>query len=405
MARVTRSSGRTTAPAATHRRRQGAGTPLRGVASLEAQAELQAVTATWCFDSGERGRPYSTTIRFSGLRLDVDGKPGPGDRFERDERVEGIVPGSGLVAVTTQVRGVNAGQWSVKAGMLREGTSNGGRRQAGRSPRRHQPNVHPASWSWWRWRLAPGAERPVKSRWPPFAPYVSRPAVVPGSWLGLVVAGVVAGLLLQNRVLASEGLPTGRGLAVSLGGILLGFVGARVWYLAEGRDPSRASLGAGWCIQGFLAGLAATLVIALLVADIPIGRFLDATTPGLFVGLAIGRLGCFFSGCCCGRPTASRWGVPSSDRRVCARRVPTQLLESFTAAAVGVTALVIVRRYDPATPGAVLVGAFAAYTLIRQFLLQLRAQHRKSASTWRVTAAVAVAVLVADALVVLAQSQ
>ncbi|MGH9215945.1 MAG: prolipoprotein diacylglyceryl transferase family protein [Acidimicrobiales bacterium] len=366
---------------------------------MRAQADLAAVTATWCFDAGERGRPYSVTIRFSGRRLDLDGRPGPGDRFERDERVEGIVPGSGLVAVTTHARGVNPGKWSVTASLLHESPP-GRRRQAGRAPRRQAPRPHPATWSWWRWRLAPGAEMPVRSRWAPLAPYASRPAVVPGSWLGLVVAGVVAGLVLQNQVLASEGLPTGRGLAVSLAGIFAGFAGARLWYAAEGRRPPGDSLGAGWCIQGFLAGLAATLAIALPVADIPIGRFLDASTPGLFLGLAIGRLGCFFTGCCCGRLTASRWGVPSSDRRVCARRVPTQLLESFTAAAVSGASLLLVLPYDSATAGAVFVGAFATYTLIRQLLLQLRAQSRKTTWTWKVTAAVAAAVVVADGLVV-----
>ena len=33
------------------------------------------------------------------------------------------------------------------------------------------------------------------------------------------------------------------------------------------------------------------------------------TAPGLLVAMAVGRVGCFFAGCCGGPPTASRWGV------------------------------------------------------------------------------------------------
>lgn len=364
---------------------------------------MQTVTATWCFDAGERGRPYSLTIRFSGRRIDVDGRPGPGDRFEQDERVDGIVPGSGLLAVTTQVTGVNAGQWSVTASMVPD-QADRRRRHPGRSPRRQTPRLYPAAWSWWRWRLDRGAEAPVRTSWAPFTAYAGRPAVLPGSWLALLLLGVVAGVLLQNRVLASEGLPTGRGLAVSLLGMLVGFVGARLWYIGEGHRSSGGSFGAGWCIQGFLAGLAVTLAVALPLTGIPVGRFLDASAPGLFAGLAVGRMGCFFTGCCCGRPTASRWGVRSSDRRVCARRIPTQLLEALTAASAGGGALLLVVRYDLAPAGAVIVGAFAAYTLVRQFLLQLRAQGRKSSATWKVVAGLAGAVLVADALAIVAQA-
>jgi hypothetical protein len=225
---TTRPSGRTTAPKVTRPARGLAGgSSRRGVASLEAEAGLEAVTATWCFDAGEGGRPYSATLRFSGRRVDVGGKPDRGDRFERDEIVHGVVPGSGLVAVTTQVKGVNPGEWSVTASML--GTvPMGGRRRPERSPRRSSPRLHPAGWSWQRWRLSPGPAGPVTSRWAPLAAFSSRPAVIPGSWFGLVVAGVVIGLLLQNRVLAGEGLPTGRALAVSLAGILVGFAGARL---------------------------------------------------------------------------------------------------------------------------------------------------------------------------------
>src|SRR6516164_10979336 len=82
--------------------------------------------------------------------------------------------------------------------------------------------------------------------------------------------------------------------------------------------------------------------IMLVVLDLPAGVFLDATAPGLLVAMAVGRVGCFFAGCCGGPPTASSFGVWSSDQRVGARRIPTQLLELVLAGILGLGALVAV---------------------------------------------------------------
>jgi prolipoprotein diacylglyceryltransferase len=72
-----------------------------------------------------------------------------------------------------------------------------------------------------------------------------------------------------------------------------------------------------------------------MVLHVPAGVFLDVTAPGLLFAMAVGRVGCFFAGCCGGPPTASCWGVWSSDQHVGARRIPTQLLESVLAFSLG----------------------------------------------------------------------
>jgi len=122
-------------------------------------------------------------------------------------------------------------------------------------------------------------------------------------------------------------------------------------------------------------------VAALLAFDLPIGVFLDAATPGLFFGVAIGRVGCFVTGCCAGRWTRSRWGVWSSDRRVGARRVPAQLLESAAGLVIGGMAALLVLGHPPRIDGAVFVAAFAVYVLVRQAVLRVRAERREF--SWR----------------------
>ncbi|MGC2005449.1 hypothetical protein, partial [Trebonia sp.] len=80
-----------------------------------AKALEQLLHVTCWLDPGEDGERLTATVRFTGQRTDVTGKPGPGDTFTQEETYQGIVPGSGPVALTAEVRGVNPGTWSVTA--------------------------------------------------------------------------------------------------------------------------------------------------------------------------------------------------------------------------------------------------------------------------------------------------
>jgi len=110
--------------------------------------------------------------------------------------------------------------------------------------------------------------------------------------------------------------------------------------------------------------------------------------------MAVGRVGCFFAGCCGGPPTASRWGVWSSDQRVGACRIPTQLMELVLAGILGLGALAVVLNHGTAD-GAIFVAALSAYTLVRQGILHLRAEARKTRLGGLITATLAALVLVA----------
>lgn len=206
--------------------------------------------------------------------------------------------------------------------------------------------------------------------------------------------GVIIGLLVQHPLAAHEDVAPGQVLIASLLALVGGPVGAKLWYLTLHGRSWRESGADGWCIQGFLVGAAAVLTAAIAVMHLPLGTVLDATAPGLFLGLAVGRLGCFFTGCCAGRPTASRCAVWSSDRRVGARRIPTQLLESLGAAVIGLAGWLVILHAHLAVRGGLFIASFAAYTLLRQFLLPLRAEPRKTTVGLPVTTALAALVLV-----------
>src|SRR5262249_42172438 len=153
---------------------------------------------------------------------------------------------------------------------------------------------------------------------------------------GLVGLGVVAGLAVQAALLIGLGLPWGGGLVYSLFAVAGGLVGAKAWYITVHRGRKLD----GWCIQGFVTGAAALAAAAPLAGlAIPAGAYYAAAAPGLLIGMGIGRPGCWWAGCCTGRPTASRWGIWSSDRLIGCRRIPVQPLEALLALVTGLAAL------------------------------------------------------------------
>jgi phosphatidylglycerol---prolipoprotein diacylglyceryl transferase len=347
-----------------------------------AKAVEELLTVTYWLDPGEKGDPFSATIRFSGRRAGVSGKPQPGDAFSQDETVEGIVPGSGPVAITAEVRGINEGEWTATARPVGPVGSRpyppAGENAAG-VPRVPWPRhvAIPAD---------PGATvhtaRLLRTK---------VPGIVRFAYASLVSLGVLVGLGLEALLLTHGHYPLLRPMLYSVLAIVAGVIGGKAWYVAVHRGRKFD----GWCIQGFVAG-AAVVVAAAAVAGpgIAAGAFLAAAAPALLIGMAIGRLGCFWAGCCTGRPTASRWGIWSSDRRVGCRRAPAQLLEALAALISGVTVLIVVLVSGLPRSGPVAVVGLAAYTLFRQLILGLRAEPR----VWRygrpVTAAAAAIALI-----------
>jgi len=112
-------------------------------------------------------------------------------------------------------------------------------------------------------------------------------------------------------------------LGLGLWIFVAGIVGARLFFVVEYHDeffrpgePLAASLAraafipnGGLVVFGALptAGLAAWWFARR--HGLPLLRLADVIAPGLLVGLAIGRVGCFLNGCCFGGPTDLPWAV------------------------------------------------------------------------------------------------
>ena len=66
----------------------------------------------------------------------------------------------------------------------------------------------------------------------------------------------------------------------------------------------------------FYGGLILAVVVALWYIrriGLPLWTTCDVFAPGIALGHVVGRFGCFFAGCCYGKPTTLPWGITFTD--------------------------------------------------------------------------------------------
>ena len=127
----------------------------------------------------------------------------------------------------------------------------------------------------------------------------------------------------------------------------------------------------GLVLSGGLLGGAVGVYIFCLVKRLPFGRVADAIAPGLALGLAASRLGCWFAGCCYGRPTDLPWAVRFQNPHTLARPInvplhPTQIYAFLIGLAV--FAIVMQLRERKTFQGEVMLACLILISGARMFL-------------------------------------
>ena len=195
----------------------------------------------------------------------------------------------------------------------------------------------------------------------------------------LVAIGALVGAWIFRRELQRSHLPE-HGIDAAVAGLIGGIVGAKLLWVAEhaGQEPLRSLLlsrgGMSW-FGGFAGGLTAGIAM-MRTRRLPVFPVLAAATPGLAIGHAIGRIGCFLVGDDYGHPSSWPWavafpeGLPPTDVRV----HPTQIYEAL--ALVPVAWLLLRWRRQHRSDRYVL-GAYLALAGSVRFLIEfLRADVR-----------------------------
>ena len=133
----------------------------------------------------------------------------------------------------------------------------------------------------------------------------------------LVASGVLIGLWISVRNSARQGIDPDKAWNLGIVVVLCGIVGAKILYVIYDWNNyphwtdifSISTLQAGGVFSGGLIGALGAAVWYIRKNRLPALATCDACAPGLALGHAIGRLGCFAAGCCYGKPTNAWWGV------------------------------------------------------------------------------------------------
>jgi phosphatidylglycerol:prolipoprotein diacylglycerol transferase len=195
----------------------------------------------------------------------------------------------------------------------------------------------------------------------------------------LLAIGMLLALFAAARLAASDGLPRERIYDLGLWTLIGGLVGSKILMIFTEENVQIFSLdflrSGGVYYGGFLGGFFA-LVLLVRWYKLPFWKVADAFAPGVALGQAIGRQGCFAAGCCWGKPTDSALGVHFTDHAHEFTGVPvygpdgsdlylhpTQLYESIAMFAVfGILVLIHRRkRFD----GQVLIAYGIIYGIVR----------------------------------------
>ncbi|HEX2894429.1 MAG TPA: prolipoprotein diacylglyceryl transferase family protein [Marmoricola sp.] len=320
---------------------------------------------TYWYTAADEGEPYAVSVRFVGRRRDENNPKRTTDTFELVKELSPIYPGTGRAAITVRVNDVPDGRWEVTAV---PGKPVPLASQEPRTPQTLTSAPLVAARSAGSMPLANATGEPA------FAPIVRvrAPGTRLWAWPSLVSSGAVTALAVQWILAGLAGLTSSTLFLVTAVGCLLGLVGAKIYYQLGHRGDGTGMLTPGMSVQGFVLTSFATIIMGSLLSGLPLMPVLDVSTPSLLAGLAIGRLGCFFGGCCVGRPTGASWGLWSSDRTWGTRRIPVQLFESATAATLSVSSAAVLLGVGSVRHGLVFLGGLSAYVLARQMLFPLR---------------------------------
>ena len=203
----------------------------------------------------------------------------------------------------------------------------------------------------------------------------------------LVALGFLAGLSITVRLARKSGLDADKITNLTVYVALAGLLGAKILMIAFDWPNieifSLATLQAAGVFQGGLILALITAYFYIRHNHLPILAVSDTFAPGVAIGHAIGRLGCFAAGCCWGRECHLPWAVTFKNPDAYGLTGvplgvplhPAQLYESVTEAIL--FAFLYWRYGKPHAPGQI-IGLYLLISSIIRFLIEFERFHEQA---------------------------
>lgn len=148
--------------------------------------------------------------------------------------------------------------------------------------------------------------------------------------------GIVAALLLATYRAKKFKLDDDIVYGILIFGVLFGYFTSKLTYVLVEfdsfiKDPLMFLSQNGFVVMGGLIGGFAAAWVYCIFKKVRFVEYLDLCAPSIAIAQCIGRLGCFFAGCCYGRETDAWYGIAFKHSLYAPNNVkliPTQLISS-----------------------------------------------------------------------------
>ena len=200
----------------------------------------------------------------------------------------------------------------------------------------------------------------------------------------LVTSGFLIALWLATRLAGKSGLDKEAVLNLGIYCGLAGILGAKLLLLLVDIDYYRRNPGeifsfstfqAGGIFYGGLLAALATAFLYMRRKKLPVLATADVFAPGLALGHAIGRLGCFSAGCCwgveCHRPWAVTFSNPAAHQLFgTPLGVPLHPTQLYEAATETLTFALVYLRFGRPHPAGAIIGLYLVLYACARFVIE-----------------------------------
>ncbi len=205
----------------------------------------------------------------------------------------------------------------------------------------------------------------------------------------LVAAGCLLGLWLTGRLARRAGLNPETVTNLGVYAILSGLLGAKLLMFVYEFDYYRRNPGAIFSLSTLQAGgvFYGGLLLALVVVffymrrqQLPAARTLDCFAPGLALGHAVGRLGCFAAGCCWGDvcvrgPSVTFTSTNANELTGVPLHVPLHPTQLYEAASYFLISLIVYRQFRRDARAGATIGLYLILAPAARFVVEFFRYH------------------------------
>lgn len=205
----------------------------------------------------------------------------------------------------------------------------------------------------------------------------------------LVALGFLAGLGITLRLARRAGLPAEKITNLAVYCAIAGILGAKLFmflfdigdYLKNpGQIFSLETLQAAGVFHG---GFIAAFIVALVYMrrqQLPGFPTMDTFAPGIALGQAIGRLGCFAAGCCWGKECYLPWGVRfrTDEAAPVPLGKPLHPVQLYESAADFLIFAILYRHYNRSHRSGQVIGLYLILYSTARFIIEFYREHEQA---------------------------